>query len=255
MWIFGYGSLVWKVDFPYIKKVIGYIKGYERKFFQASIDHRGVPEKPGRVVTLVKSSNTEAKVWGAAYKIHESNVADVIEQLDLREVMGYEKVPIEFYPLLNHPLNIMDQIITSPSSDLTPEDGATTSGRIIETKKDVNINGLSGHHSEDNFSTRTGGQIQKESHKVGIPFQVTMYYGSEENEHFIGPAELDVMAQQIFDSTGPSGSNKDYLFRLADSMRQISDEAIDNHLAELEEAVRDIESLCNRRSPGTPIEL
>ena len=46
--VFGYGSLIFKPP-PYdLSSQAGYIKNYVRRFAQASHDHRGTDEHPGR---------------------------------------------------------------------------------------------------------------------------------------------------------------------------------------------------------------
>jgi cation transport regulator ChaC len=36
LWVFGYGSLVWKAGFEYDERIIGYVKGYRRVFYQGN---------------------------------------------------------------------------------------------------------------------------------------------------------------------------------------------------------------------------
>ncbi|HKL64373.1 MAG TPA: gamma-glutamylcyclotransferase [Woeseiaceae bacterium] len=87
LWIFGYGSLVWRPDFPHGEAVPAWSHGQARRFWQASTDHRGTPARPGRVATL--APQTGARCRGVAYRIRAASRAEVIAYLDHREKNGY----------------------------------------------------------------------------------------------------------------------------------------------------------------------
>lgn len=89
LWIFGYGSLVWRPAFPAVERQPARIVGWTRRFWQGSTDHRGVPGAPGRVVTLLPEPETVC--WGAAYRVAEADRADVLTRLDHREKGGYAR--------------------------------------------------------------------------------------------------------------------------------------------------------------------
>ncbi|XP_042246568.1 glutathione-specific gamma-glutamylcyclotransferase 1 [Thunnus thynnus] len=98
LWIFGYGSLVWKPDFEYKRSKVGYIQGYKRRFWHGDNFHRGNDETPGRVVTLIKDD--DASTWGVAFEVTGAQVEKSLQYLNVRETVcgGYITEMVDFFP-------------------------------------------------------------------------------------------------------------------------------------------------------------
>lgn len=98
LWIFGYGSLVWKPDFKYKRSKVGYIQGYKRRFWHGDNHHRGNDDMPGRVVTLIEDD--DECTWGVAFEVTGAQVEESLSYLNVRETVcgGYITKMVDFHP-------------------------------------------------------------------------------------------------------------------------------------------------------------
>ena len=96
MWIFAYGSLTFRPSFPWEERRRAFVRGWARRFWQGSPDHRGVPEAPGRVVTLVPDPGSVC--GGCAYRIAPEASERILEELDHRERAGFVRRLLPVYP-------------------------------------------------------------------------------------------------------------------------------------------------------------
>jgi cation transport protein ChaC len=170
MWIFGYGSLIFRPGFPFIERRRAFVAGWARRFWQASPDHRGLPEAPGLVVTLVEAPGETC--GGSAYRIDVGRVDPILAELDAREQAGFERRAL---PLSSAP-------------------GGVAFGEGVA------------------------------------------YVGSLSNAHFAGPLGDRDIAERIQKSRGPSGTNVDYVLRLADALRAL--DIADPHVEAIARLVR-----------------
>ena len=93
--VFGYGSLLFRPDFPYAARRGAYVRGWQRRLDQGSPDHRGTPERLGRVATLVLAP--DARCGGAVYTIEDADRDSVLAMLDHRERGGYARIEVEAF--------------------------------------------------------------------------------------------------------------------------------------------------------------
>jgi cation transport protein ChaC len=81
LWVFGYGSLMWRPGFAYEEAQHARLTGYRRCFCIYSVHHRGTTERPGMVLGLDRGGACE----GIAYRVSAANATQTTRYLRARE--------------------------------------------------------------------------------------------------------------------------------------------------------------------------
>jgi cation transport protein ChaC len=91
LWVFGYGSLIWKPGFAFLEQSAARLIGEHRSLCIYSMVHRGTYEKPGLVLGLDRGGACQGVAFRVARREREATVAYLREREQVtgvyREVM------------------------------------------------------------------------------------------------------------------------------------------------------------------------
>jgi cation transport protein ChaC len=84
VWVFAYGSLMWRPEFPVAEQRLGTVRGFHRRFCLLQRRFRGTPERPGIVLALDRGGLCR----GVAFRLPDAEIREALMPVWRREMRG-----------------------------------------------------------------------------------------------------------------------------------------------------------------------
>jgi glutathione-specific gamma-glutamylcyclotransferase len=122
LWVFGYGSLMWRPGFPYLESQVARLIGAHRALCVYSWVHRGTAERPGLVLGLDRGGGCR----GIAYRVAGEERERVVAYLREREQVT------SVYLERMRPIQLSDGTRASALAYLVDREHAQYAGKLDE---------------------------------------------------------------------------------------------------------------------------
>jgi glutathione-specific gamma-glutamylcyclotransferase len=96
LWVFGYGSLMWRPGFDYVEAVPARVAGYRRALCVRSYVHRGTRERPGLVLGLDRGGICKGMAFRVEARLRDTVIAYLRERELVTNVYLERQVTMRF---------------------------------------------------------------------------------------------------------------------------------------------------------------
>jgi glutathione-specific gamma-glutamylcyclotransferase len=94
LWVFGYGSLVWRPGFTFAERQLATVRGYHRALCVYSYVHRGTPERPGLVLGLDRGGSCKGVAFRVPAALAEATIAYLRKREQVTNVYRELRLPV-----------------------------------------------------------------------------------------------------------------------------------------------------------------